>query len=197
MTASVVEEADGRGPMDAAPGRERLPLTTKLSYGLGEAAEGVKTATLETFLFFFYVQVVGLSGSLTGLALMIALVFDGVTDPIIGNVSDNFRSRLGRRHPFLYLAPIPLAVCLFLLFSPPAALGQWGLFAWLLGFTAAGRLMQSFYFVPHMALGAELSTDFRERVSVSGFRALFAYIGRLAVLGLAFSVFFKSTEAFP
>lgn len=57
--------------------------------------------------------------------------------------------------------------------------------------------MQSFYFVPHMALGAELSTDFRERVSVSGFRALFAYIGRLLVLGLAFSLFFRSSPASP
>ncbi|WP_337186322.1 MFS transporter [Phenylobacterium sp.] len=195
--ASAVEAAGDRKPANLAKGDGRLPLATKLSYGLGEAAEGVKTATLETFLFFFYVQVVGLSGSLTGLALLIALVFDGITDPIIGNISDNFRSRLGRRHPFLYLAPVPLAICLFLLFSPPDTLSQWGLFAWLLGFTAVGRLMQSFYFVPHMALGAELSSDFKERVSVSGYRAMFAYIGRLTVLGLAFSLFFRPTEAFP
>ncbi|WP_293373907.1 MFS transporter [Phenylobacterium sp. SCN 70-31] len=195
--ASVVEAASDPKPANLSEREGRLPLATKLSYGLGEAAEGVKTAALETFLFFFYVQVVGLSGSLTGLALLIALVFDGITDPIIGNISDNFRSRLGRRHPFLYLAPVPLAICLFLLFSPPDTLGQWGLFAWLLGFTAVGRLMQSFYFVPHMALGAELSSDFKERVSVSGYRAMFAYIGRLAVLGLAFSLFFRPTEAFP
>ncbi|WP_293348197.1 MFS transporter [Phenylobacterium sp.] len=192
MASDTSGEAAGRaGEVD------RLPFVTKLSYGLGETAEGVKSAALETFLFFYYVQVVGLSGSMTGLALLIALLFDGLSDPIIGNVSDNLRSRLGRRHPFLYLAPIPLAVCLYLLFSPPAGAGDWILFAWLLGFTALGRLMQSFYFVPHMALGAELSTDFRERVSVSGFRALFAYVGRLLVLALAFSLFFRSTTGFP
>jgi Na+/melibiose symporter-like transporter len=157
----------------------------------------VKTAALETFLFFYYVQVVGLSGSLTGLALMVALLFDGLVDPVIGNLSDNFRSRLGRRHPFLYLAPIPLAICLFLLFSPPGGLGPWGLFAWMLGFTALSRLMQSFYFVPHMALGAELSTDFRERVSVAAYRTMFSFIGRLVSLGIAFSIFFKATPAFP
>lgn len=202
MTAELLGKAAvaaGSGPIPAGstPQGHRLPFRTKLSYGLGEMAEGVKSATLETFLFFYYVQVVGLSGSLTGLALLIALLFDGIADPVIGNVSDNFRSRLGRRHPFLYLAPVPLAVCLFLLFSPPPRGGEWQLFAWLLGFTALGRLMQSFYFVPHMALGAELSADFHERVSVAGFRTLFTYIGRLTVLALAFSLFFRPTETYP
>ncbi len=176
---------------------DKLSMVTKLSYGLGEMAEGVKTAALETFLFFYYVQVVGLPGSLAGLALLIALLFDGITDPIIGNLSDNWRSRFGRRHPFLYLAPIPLAICVVFLFSPPEGLQSWGLFAWLLGFTAISRLMQSFYFVPHMALGAELSSDFKERVSVSGYRAMFSYLGRLLALALAFSIFFKATPAFP
>jgi Na+/melibiose symporter-like transporter len=174
-----------------------LPLRLKLSYGLGEMAEGVKTAALETFLFFYYVQVIGLSGSLVGLALLIALLFDGITDPLIGNFSDGIRSRLGRRHPFLYLAPVPLGIALYLLFAPPAGLGEWGLFAWLLGFTAFSRLMQSLYFVPHMALGAELSTDFKERISVSSYRNIFAFAGRLLVLWLAFSIFFRPVPGFP
>lgn len=189
-----------RGPQgDAAlprPGAS-LSVRTKLSYGLGEAAEGVKSAALETFLLFYYVQVVGLPGSLAGLAVMIALLFDGVVDPLIGNISDNVRTRFGRRHPFLYAAPAPLAVCLAMLFDPPASLGQAGLFAWMLGFTLLSRLMQSLYFVPHMALGAELSTDFRERVSVSSYRAMFSYVGRLASLAIAFSIFFKASAAFP
>jgi Na+/melibiose symporter-like transporter len=196
LVATSTTESETLASPSAGP-RDKLSVLTKLSYGLGETAEGVKTAALETFLFFYYVQVIGLSGSLAGLALLIALLFDGISDPVIGNVSDNLRTRIGRRHPFLYLAPIPLAIALFFLFSPPAGLGAWGLFAWLLGFTALSRLMQSFYFVPHMALGAELSTDFRERVSVSGYRAMFAYLGRLLSLGIAFSIFFKASEAFP
>ena len=181
----------------AAPLVGKLSIVTKLSYGLGEAAEGVKSAALETFLFFYYVQVVGLSGSLTGVALMIALLFDGIVDPAIGVVSDNLRSRLGRRHPFLYLAPLPLAVFVYLLFTPPAGLQPVGLFAWMLGFTILSRLMQSFYFVPHMALGAELSTDFKERVSVNSYRTMFSYVGRLFSLAIAFSLFFRASPAFP
>jgi Na+/melibiose symporter-like transporter len=196
VNAGVIVLKPARQGTPSLIGAGRLSTFTKLSYGLGEAAEGVKGAALETFLFFYYVQVVGLSGSLTGLALMAALLFDGVVDPLIGNLSDNFRSPLGRRHPFLYLAPVPLAVSMILLFSPPDGLAPRGLFAWMLGFTAISRLMQSFYFVPHMALGAELSTDFKERVSVSGYRAMFSYLGRLLSLGIAFSVFFKSTPGF-
>lgn len=204
------EAAPGLPPaIDAAPSpdiggdsrdntsADRLSIKTKLGYGLGEMAEGVKTATLETFLFFYYVQVIGLQGSLVGLALLIALLFDGISDPLIGQLSDRTATRLGRRHPYLYLAPIPLAFALYMLFDPPEGLGQWGTFFWLLGFTAFCRLMQSFYFIPHMALGAELSTDFDERISVSGYRNVFAFAGRLIVLAVAFSIFFRATPEYP
>jgi glycoside/pentoside/hexuronide:cation symporter, GPH family len=197
MTAGTVGVSAPAKQHENALPEARLSFLTKFCYGFGEAAEGVKGAALETFLFFYYVQVVGLSGSLTGLALMIALVIDGFIDPMIGNFSDNFRSRLGRRHPFLYFAPLPLAAFLFLLFSPPSAPGSWGVFAWLLAFTSLSRLMQSLYFVPHMALGAELSTDFKERVSVSAYRTLFAYLARALLLAFAFSVFFKASDSFP
>jgi Na+/melibiose symporter-like transporter len=196
LTTAVPVDQQAAPARDAAP-LGRLSRLTMLTYGLGETAEGVKSAALETFLFFYYVQVTGLSGTLTGFALLIALMFDGLLDPLIGNLSDNFHGRLGRRHPFLYAAPIPLAVAVFALFAPPAGLGQWALFGWLLGFTIFSRVMQSLYFVPHMALGAELTTDFKERVEVSGYRALFSYVGRLLALGVAFSIFFRQTAAFP
>lgn len=180
-----------------SPDGDRLSLATKLSYGLGEAAEGVKSAALETFLFFYYVQVVGLSGSLAGVALMIALLFDGIVDPAIGNLSDNLRTPLGRRHPLLYASALPLVAAMVMLFRPPAGMTQAATFAWLLGFTMLSRLMQSLYFVPHMALGAELSADFDERVSVSTYRTLFSFLGRMASLWVAFTLFFTSTPTHP
>lgn len=177
--------------------KERLSLRIKLSYGLGEMAEGVKSAALETFLFFYYVQLLGLSGSLTGLALLIAVLIDAVSDPLIGHISDNLRNRLGRRHPFLYFAPIPLGISMVLLFAPPAGMSQFGLFLWLLVFTAISRLMQSCYFVPHMALGADLAQAYSDRVAVSGWRNAFAYLGRLLVLAIAFPIYFHPSDAFP
>lgn len=175
---------------------QRLPWGVKFFYGLGEIGEGVKTSALEIFLFFYFTQVVGLSGSLTGLALFLALLVDAVIDPVIGAWSDHTHTRLGRRHPFLYAAPIPLAIMLALLFSPPAEASQIVLFVWLFVFASAGRIAMTFYFVPHMALGAELTDDFQERVAVGAYRVFFGYIGRLATLGLAFSIFFKASEGY-
>jgi GPH family glycoside/pentoside/hexuronide:cation symporter len=180
-------------PATFVPGR--LSLATKLIYGLGEAGEGVKTAALETFLFFYYVQVVGLSGTLTGAALFAAQLVDGVSDPWVGALSDRTRTRLGRRHPFLYAAPVPMAVALYFLFSPPAGLSAPLMLIWLAGFTVAARVAMTLYFVPHMALGAELSSDFAERVALGGWRTIFGYLGRIAALALAFSVFFHPSSA--
>ena len=60
----------------------KLPIRTKLAYGLGQAAEGMKNYAFELFLFFYFTQVLGLTGTLAGLALLVALLFDAVTDPL-------------------------------------------------------------------------------------------------------------------
>jgi MFS transporter len=79
----------------------------------------IKNTAFELFLFFYYNQVLGLSGSLAGLALSIALCVDGITDPLVGSLSGGSRSRWGRRHPWMYLAAPPLALSFYFLFSPP------------------------------------------------------------------------------
>jgi len=188
-----MSEAGARSRAVASP----LTLVEKLAYGLGEVGEAVKTAALETFLFFYYIQVIGLPGAMTGLALFIALLVDAIADPLIGHWSDRTRSPLGRRHPFLYAAPIPLAIGIVLLFSPPATLPQWGIFLWLTGFTIIARVAMAMYFVPHMALGADLSNDYDERIQVGAYRTGFSYLGRLLALGAGFSIFFVATAAFP
>ena len=95
-----------------------LSFAVKLNFGIGQIAEGLKTCVFSTFLLFYYNQVLGLSGTLAGLAITIALLFDAVTDPVAGSVSDRWQSPLGRRHPFMYASAIPLAISFILLFSP-------------------------------------------------------------------------------
>jgi glycoside/pentoside/hexuronide:cation symporter, GPH family len=167
-----------------------LSILEKALYGLGEAGEAVKNTALQTFLLFYYVQVVGLPGSLCGTALFLALFIDGVTDPLVGGWSDQFRSRWGKRHPFIYVAPIPLAICIFLLFEPPHGQSHIVLFAWLVTFNLLSRIAMTFYYVPHLALGADLSSDYHERMSVGVYRMLFTQVGRLLCLGGAFLIFF-------
>ena len=62
----------------------------------------------------------GVSATLVSFAIMIALICDAVFDPIIGEISDNWRSHLGRRHPFMYGAAVPVAVLYFMLWNPPS-----------------------------------------------------------------------------
>jgi Na+/melibiose symporter-like transporter len=85
----------------------------RVVYGIGNLPEGVKTAAFGFFLLFYYNQVLGLSGSLAGVALLVAMCFDAVSDPLVGSWSDFTRSKWGRRHPFMYLAAVPFALCFF------------------------------------------------------------------------------------
>ena len=120
--------------------RDQLSVGSKLAYGFGQAAEGLKNGAFGVFLFFYYVQVLGLSGTFAGAAVGIALMFDALTDPLAGSMSDNWRSRLGRRHPFMYASALPLAITFFCLFSPPD-LSEFALFLWLLTFAILPTLV--------------------------------------------------------
>jgi GPH family glycoside/pentoside/hexuronide:cation symporter len=107
----------------AAHARPRqTSLWTRLAYGVGMGAIGVKDNGFSYFLLLFYSQVIGLDARLVGLALTVALVVDAFADPLVGYWSDNFRSRFGRRHPFMYAAAAPLGVLYFMLWNPPSGL---------------------------------------------------------------------------
>jgi GPH family glycoside/pentoside/hexuronide:cation symporter len=155
----------------------RLPMRTKVAFGIGAAAEAGASIAFNTFNFLFYNQVMGLSGTLCGLAVTIALVLDALADPVVGSLSDRHRSRLGRRHPFMFLAPIPMGLFFFLIYSPPKGMGELGLFAWFTAFTLLYRQAQTLYHVPHLALGAELTNDYRERSVIMAWNALFGVMG--------------------
>ena len=129
---------------------------------------------------------------MASIALGIAILADAVTDPLIGAISDRFRSRFGRRHPFLFLAPAPLALCVFLIFHPPEFVvdSQTLLFAWLCTFTVLQRTFQTFYVVPHLAMGAELSTDYIERTRIMSFNNLFTLYGGMSMHVMVWFVIF-------
>ena len=95
-----------------------IPLSTRLSYGVGQLSDGVKQSAFSTFLFFYYNQVLGLSGSLAGSAALLALLVDAITDPMVGQLSDRLQSRWGRRHPFMLAGAVPFGIAIFILFSP-------------------------------------------------------------------------------
>lgn len=185
------EAAAGQAP--AAP---RLPVSLMAAYGVGDVAQAVKNQGFAILLLFFYQQLVGLPGTLTGLALAIALAFDAVTDPVVGGISDRLRGRFGRRHPFIALAALPLAATFYLLFSPPSGLSDFGNFLWLAAFAILVRCAMTLYHIPHLALGAEMAKDYYQRSTLFAFNAVVGTVSGGVVTIVIYAVFFPTTEAF-
>ncbi len=163
----------------------RVPLRTKLAYGFGAIAYGIKDNGFSVFLLIFYNQVVGLPADQVGLAILIALIVDGLIDPAVGVLSDRTNSRWGRRHPWLYGSVVPIFIAWLLLWNPPV--GTHGTqFAWLLAVAIAVRVALSTNEVPSIALVPEMTRDYHERTSILRYRYLFGWTGGLVMLVLAY-----------
>src|SRR5215471_710177 len=147
-----------------------LTLRTKIAYGIGSVAFGVKDNGFAFFLLLFYNQVLGLPERWVGLAIMVALVVDSIGDPVIGYLSDHLHSRWGRRHPFMYASALPVAIGYYLLWAPPADLSPGALFAYLLGVAIVVRILISLYEIPSASLAAELTDHYDERTSLLSYR---------------------------
>ena len=98
----------------------KLGVTTKLYYGSGQAVDAVVQAVVNTFLLFYLTAVCGMSGGAAGSIFLISLVIDGLLDPLIGRLSDNWRSRWGRRLPFMITALPPMMIASALIFALPS-----------------------------------------------------------------------------
>jgi len=169
----------------------------KNAYGVGQVAEGIKDTAFSTFLLFYFNQVLGLPGTAAGLALFIETALDALSDPLAGSFSDRFVHRWGLRHPLMYLSALPLGVAFALLWQPPTRLAETGLFLWLLAFSVLVRQSMTFYHVPQMALGAELTSDYQERTTVVAYRTAYGLLGVALTIGIAWSVFFRGSKEFP
>jgi GPH family glycoside/pentoside/hexuronide:cation symporter len=169
----------------------RVGVGLKSIYGSGNVVDGLSAYAFGTFLFFYLTAVCGLSGTQAGVALALALAIDAVADPLIGSLSDNSGSRLGRRHPFMIAGALPIAIMFGLLFSIPSSLSGWPLFAYITAMVIGLRIALSLFNVPYVAMGAELSDDYAERSSIVVFRILFTVLATLAGVTLGFGVFLK------
>lgn len=175
-----------------------LPRKTVVTFGSGAIGEAVYLALFNGFITIYYNQVLGLSNTLIGTAIMLAMIGDAITDPVIGIFSDRFRSRHGRRHPFLFSAPIPIALSVFFIFSPPDLFvdnlsgdNQMPLFLWLCFWTVLSRAFITLYIVPHLALGGELSKDQHQRSRLFSANSSFQYVAAATFIFIAWSVFFS------
>ena len=183
-------------PRRAAEPLEHVDQPTKLAYGFGAVAYGIKDNGFSVFLLIFYQQVVGLDAGLVGLMLLLALVADALIDPVVGHLSDRTRSRWGRRHPWMYASAIPIALLWVAVWNPPDW-GEGAQLAYLLVVAIGVRASLAAYEVPSIALAPEMTRDYHERTSILGWRYVFGWAGGLAMLALAYGVFLRPEPGFP
>ena len=167
----------------ASPVSVRVPLARIAHYGAPMLGSGFMGALLGVYLLKFATDVLLVPPSVVGLLLGAGFVWDALTDPLAGFLSDRTRSRLGRRRSWMFASAVPLGLFFFALWSPPRSLDGPLLVAWLalslMLFFSAWTAMS----VPHLALGVELTFDYDERSRVFGGRQLFDFAGILLAAG--------------
>lgn len=179
------------------PGQpHRTSFLTRIAYGFGSVAYGVKDNGFGYFLLLFYGTVIGVDPGMVGLAIFIALMLDAVSDPVVGYVSDNWRSKWGRRHPFMYAAAIPVSISYFLLWNPPE-LSDGQLFWYLLILAVLIRTFITFYETPSSSLLPELSQDYDERTKLQAWRLYFGWTGGNLMSVLMFGALLVANEKYP
>lgn len=157
----------------------KLKLPVKMGYGLAETGITAVQLFTQIYLLKYYTEIVGLNSSLAGIALSISVLWDAVSDPLMGRISDHTHSKWGRRRPYILLGGILLSLAVLLLFSPPHLTTQIGKFSYLLSVYLFVNTAMTIISVPHIALGGELSFERNERTSVFGWRLFFSNIGML------------------
>lgn len=171
--------------MTATTKDTRLSIGVCLGFSVGTVGVSIMLNTVTSFYPAFMSTVLGQSPEIAGYLLMISKLADAVIDVVVGSMSDNARTRWGRRKPFLLAGGLLSAVSFLMLFAPPV-LGQGALMAWMIAALLIYSTAYSLFNVPYMALPSELTDGFHERTRLISFRTVFVSIGQvLALAGTA------------
>jgi GPH family glycoside/pentoside/hexuronide:cation symporter len=161
----------------------KLSVGTKLGYGVCDLGGNLFFTAMGFWSLYYLTDTVGVPAAAAGLAVMIGKLWDAVTDPMMGYISDRTRSRWGRRRPYLLFAAVPLFLSMWWFFTNPhitdtTMLTIWAAFA--LCFLNTAYTVVN---IPYSALTPELTQDYHERSSLNGFRFGFAVFGTLLGAG--------------
>jgi GPH family glycoside/pentoside/hexuronide:cation symporter len=166
----------------------KLPLAIKLGFGVGDLGGNLFFTIMGFYLLYFLTNTLGLEAALAGTALMIGKVWDAVTDPAVGYLSDITVTRMGRRRPYMLWGAVGLFFCMPIMFMSPPVSGQAGLFLWAAGVYCLLNTAYTFVNIPYGALTPELTSDYNERSVLSGWRMSFAVLGTFIGAGLVLPV---------
>jgi glycoside/pentoside/hexuronide:cation symporter, GPH family len=179
---------------DAPP----IGLGTNLSYGVGALGTGIGLAALSAaVLNYFLNQVVGISPVVVGSLILVSLVVDAVLDPMIGQWSDNLRTRWGRRHPLMYVATGLWGLTFYFLWHAPKGLVGVPLLGFMLALLLAVRISASLYEIPSQALVPELAPNYDQRTGILSIRWFFLIIGLAGTSFVLNAIFLRKDAANP
>lgn len=134
--------------------------------------------TVNSFIMFFATSVMGLQGALVGAMIALTSLWDGVSDPIIGYLSDRTKNRFfGRRLLYMLIASLSLAICNVLLWSCPAKKGSGLAVVWLVMFLLLQETFNTFFATPYSALCIDIAPDYNDQTKMQSFKSVFYILG--------------------
>lgn len=160
----------------------RLPAMVRFGWAIGEFAIASHMAILSIFLLFYLTEVHHFPGSLAGTLILIPRLWNVVSDPLMGGISDRVRSRWGRRRPFLLAGAIVWGVSYVAMFWIPADLSLTGKAIWFLISCLAVNTGLSLYHVPYSAMVAEMTQSTNERLTLLGYKEVAARVSVLVTV---------------
>ncbi|MBC2593454.1 MFS transporter [Ruficoccus amylovorans] len=167
-------------------------LARIFGYAMGEGGISIAMNGVSNFALIFLTQVLGLGAGVAALALSITTLWDAITDPLMGYISDNTRTRLGRRQPYLLIGSLALAVSFFLLwFVPQQVTGEAAVFAVVLCINLLLRTAVTVFAVPFTALGFEICPDYEGRSRLQGVRFFINQVVNFTFGAMAWTLFFR------
>ena len=176
----------------------KIPLLDKIGYGSGNFSTGVANQVIGTYLVFYCTAILNIPGSLVGLAVSLSIIWDAVTDPLMGYFSDMTKSKLfGRRHQYILIGGIGLGLSNYFLWNISSGLSDYLKFAIIFLLIIVIKTFSTIYVTPYTALGAELSNDYNERTTIQGTKTIFFLLGLAFVSVFGMFVFFRATPEFP
>ena len=160
--------------------KSKLNFRTKFCYGIGGLGYSSMSQTLNSFIMFFATAVMGISGSLVGIAIAISSLWDGVSDPLIGYLSDDTKNKFfGKRLGFMFFGIFVIAFLNICIWSMPASMPEIGKFLWLLVGMLAIESANTCFGTPYAALAIDIAPDYNEQSKVQSYKTAFNIIGMI------------------
>jgi sugar (glycoside-pentoside-hexuronide) transporter len=159
--------------------RQRVPRPVILGFSIGSLGTGIFSVTPSVLLLYFMTDILGIAAALAALAVSVPKLWDVVTDPVMGMISDRTRSRWGRRRPYLLIGAILMSVSFVFLFSVPESLSVAGRFWYVFVIFTLSATAYTIFAVPYITMPAEMSADTHERTVIMTYRMVFATAGLL------------------